>query len=302
MHLKARIVHSRQCKATMALQIHHGFTLVELLVVIAIISMLIAILLPSLSKARESARKIVCASNSRQVFMIASVWITDSKERLPSNANPPDDTAGVDRTMYRPGLTPPSARYGKWYGYYQRYMALKYLNGNYDIFKCPSSHAEFLPDHIWSAQYFLHMGFNGFSDYKHRAPQYNAAWGRGHWYAGAGDPIKRYQVVSPDHKIFWMDGTDFRYTSPTTNGLVCSRSVNGGYYDQDFTRHGGKTPIRTWGGAPTASSAALSSAGGVNTIMVDGHYEFHKDADLGSGAGEYNNKTKRYWFAYNVKK
>lgn len=44
-----------------------GFTLVELLVVISIIALLLAIMLPSLSRARESARSIVCSTNLRQL-------------------------------------------------------------------------------------------------------------------------------------------------------------------------------------------------------------------------------------------
>ncbi len=55
-------------------EIKNGFTLVELLVVIAIIAMLMAILMPTLQKAREAAQQMVCGSRQRQVATALMVY------------------------------------------------------------------------------------------------------------------------------------------------------------------------------------------------------------------------------------
>jgi type II secretory pathway pseudopilin PulG len=62
-----------------------AFTLVELLVVIGIIALLISILLPSLSKAREQAVKVQCASNMRQWGSALQQYVSANKGLFPHN-------------------------------------------------------------------------------------------------------------------------------------------------------------------------------------------------------------------------
>ena len=64
-----------------------GFTLIELLVVISIIGLLMAILLPSLGKAREQARRIKCASNLRQLDFALRIYADDYDNWLPQAAD-----------------------------------------------------------------------------------------------------------------------------------------------------------------------------------------------------------------------
>jgi prepilin-type N-terminal cleavage/methylation domain-containing protein/prepilin-type processing-associated H-X9-DG protein len=60
----------------------NGFTLIEVLVVISIVALLIAVLLPTLSRARNQARAVVCQSNQRQWGLVFSTELTEGESML----------------------------------------------------------------------------------------------------------------------------------------------------------------------------------------------------------------------------
>jgi len=67
-----------------------AFTLVELLVVISIIAMLLAVLMPSLQKAREQAKMLICKNNSRQVGLAFVLYAESNNGRHAPQADNAD--------------------------------------------------------------------------------------------------------------------------------------------------------------------------------------------------------------------
>ncbi len=199
-----------------------GFTLVELLVVIGIISVLIALLLPALNKARDSAKLVTCLSNQRQIGLAIMNYATLYRGIvLPAAAN------GYGPLPHSAGGAEPI-----WYEALRLSHCLEFDkngNGRY-VLHCPSDER---PDNYCS--YGANRYVMGFFD---------PGW--------PNYPLRRFSQLRNSSQLIMMgergniiDRIDTYWSPPGTSVWVYSgMNLSAGYVGYDWTRHNRAFAIR----------------------------------------------------------
>lgn len=227
----------------------HGFTLVELLVVIGIIALLISILMPAMSRAREQGNGIKCLSNLRQAGMAFTMYLMNNKDHFP-----------------RPSPRAPSPQRAHDWLHWEKEGPNKrdinqsalapYLGTpvNEEALRCPSddlaAHVPAVEAPAAGAYKFSYtMNGNFFkvvsSDYVERA--------------------KGSQVVNPTSKILLVDEENAP-DRPVNDGIWYVPPI-GGSYDYLSVRHDARKQL------PDKNQEANMDRRG-NAAFVDGHAEF----------------------------
>jgi prepilin-type N-terminal cleavage/methylation domain-containing protein len=133
------------------INIANGFTLLELLVVVAVISILAALLLPSLGRAKNKAKRATCMNNLQQISLGIRMYADDSNDAFPpaTNSTPETFTAYTQLMKSYVGLTGTNPQRAK-------------------LFACPADTFYYLDDNYYplslykqSSHNYSSYGFNG---------------------------------------------------------------------------------------------------------------------------------------------
>jgi prepilin-type N-terminal cleavage/methylation domain-containing protein/prepilin-type processing-associated H-X9-DG protein len=228
---------------------HAGFTIIELLVVISIIALLISLLLPALSAARESARGVQCAAQLRSMGLASVMYQQDWK--------------GDFAAIYRDG-----SGTGYFFERWQTYMDAPIVRGTVDqshaTWKCPTLVQ-------WITRYEHGAGQTNPANAWHVNFSYNAQLGAPSGIAGLSPVYSANEadITSPTKTVLVMDGILFNVTTwgaavpwDTTNVVVRQQPNNEYFLNQSNNTRRSYFHSNPGGAAFT---------GYLNVAFTDGH-------------------------------
>lgn len=232
-----------------------AFTLVELLVVIGIICVLIAITIPVLSKARDSARAAACASNMKQIYVATSAYAMDNSDMLYYACAYQQTTMNYPYAylMVSPGVIS-----------YTQGVLWSYIgptpSSRQSIFTCPSDRSE-PPNNMPNVVRNFSYSLNGTLNWDIVTNAYTSS-------PSINTPaVHTTAIISPSHKILiWEE------VGPNDGWCGCM----GDPQDYPTQRHGlfGK-PVSDYNTNPSAPGGGWG-----NQCFADGHVELLQPAAI----------------------
>jgi prepilin-type processing-associated H-X9-DG protein/prepilin-type N-terminal cleavage/methylation domain-containing protein len=234
-----------------------AFTLVELLVVVGIITILIAILLPALGRAREHANRVKCAANLRSIGLAMTMYVQQYRSYPGALFAQAEGDGGVWPARLRP-----------------------FVDGSKDVFHCPSRDERFdwtdtSPEPLIPAgRFFLQLGYDTGEPVLHQFAHFSYGY-NGAGAEGETDPA-RQKGLGIEPRIPGLTQRFLAGDMPAARVRVPAEMIavsdSNGDARWDFVISPGRDDPTVWPGSV--------HSGGANVLFCDGHVTWYRQDEL----------------------